>query len=396
MRDLCIAAIPMVLTRRVISKAALLGAFLPLGHVLAAPAECATDKQIHDAVAQVMREHGVPGMAIAISRQGRHAFHNFGVASRATNALVTSDTLFEIGSVSKTFTATLAALGQSTGRLSLADSPAKFLPELRGTPIAEVDLLGLATHTAGGFPLQVPDGIDTPEQLTAYLRAWKPAHAPGTARTYANPSIGLLGLASARAWDMPFSQALQKMLFPALGLRDTYIDVPEAAFGRYAQGYNKADAPVRVNPGMLAAEAYGVKTSARDLIRFIDLNIAPAKAEKPLAQALQATQTGHFQLGAMTQALVWELYDAPPVLQALLEGNSSKLAYQTHAVERLAPAHAPKADVWVNKTGSTSGFGAYAAFLPARQAGLVILANKNFPIEARVRLAFLILQGEER
>ncbi|MET1115892.1 MAG: class C beta-lactamase [Comamonas sp.] len=366
-----------------------------MGHCLAAQPQTHTSAQLGDAVAQAMRAHGVPGMAIAVSRQGRHAFHNFGVASRATNAAVSSDTLFEIGSVSKTFTATLAALAQSTGRLALTDSPAKFLPELRGTPIAEVDLLALATHTAGGFPLQVPDGIDTAEQLTAYLRAWQPSHAPGTARSYANPSIGLLGMATARAWGMPFDEALQRM-FAALGLRDTYIDVPEAAMSRYAQGYNKADAPVRVNPGMLSAEAYGVKTSARDLIRFIDLNLDPSRLEKPLAQALESTRTGYFQLGAMTQGLVWEQYAAPPALDALLEGNSSQVAYETHAVKRLAPARAPQPDAWVNKTGSTNGFGAYVAFVPARQAGVVILANRNFPIEARVRLAVLLLQGQER
>jgi beta-lactamase class C len=382
--------------RRLISQMALLGAFAPLGSSLAAAAPAGMAPQLRDAVAQLMHAHGVPGMAIAVSRQGRHAFHNFGVASKATNAPVSSDTLFEIGSVSKTFTATLAALGQATGRLSLADSPARFLPELGGSPIAQVDLLGLATHTAGGFPLQVPEGIDTPEQLTAYLRAWKPAYAPGRARSYANPSIGLLGMAAARAWGMPFTEALEKMLFAALGLRDTYIDVPVAALGRYAQGYDKADAPVRVNPGTLAAEAYGVKTSARDLIRFIDLNIAPAQAAKPLAQALESTRTGYFQLGAMTQGLVWEQYDAPPALEALLEGNSSKVAYETHAVKRLAPPRAPQAHAWVNKTGSTNGFGAYAAFVPAERAGVVILANRNFPVEARVRLAFLLLQGQGR
>lgn len=381
--------------RRLIFKLALLSALAPVSTSYAAPL---TDSvtQLRDAVAQVMREYGVAGMAIAVSQQGRHSFHNFGVASKATKAPVSSDTLFEVGSISKTFTATLATLGQSTGRLSLEDSPAKFLPELQGSKIAEVDLLSLATHTAGGFPLQVPDGIDTPAQLTSYLRAWEPAYASGTARTYANPSIGLLGMASAKAWNMPFNAAMEKMLFPALGLRDTYIDVPKAAMHRYAQGYNKADAPVRVNPGTLAAEAYGVKTSARDLIRFVDLNLDPAKADKPLAQALAATRIGYFQLGAMTQDLVWEQYEAPPSLDAVLERNSSKVAYETHPVERLVAARAPQAAAWVNKTGSTNGFGAYVAFMPAQQAGVVILANKNFPVEARVRLAFLLLQGELR
>ena len=391
-----IAATDMHPTRRLICQAALSSAVVPFACAFAAAPVQYTEAAIRDAVLQVMREHGVAGLAIAVSHQGRHQFHNFGLASKAGGVPVSSDTLFEIGSISKTFTATLATLGQETGRLSRGDSPAKFLPELAGSPIAGVDLLGLATHTAGGFPLQLPDGIDTPEQLTAYYRAWNPAYAAGTARSYANPSIGLLGMAAAKAWDMPFADAMQKMLFPALGLRDTYIEVPEAAMARYAQGYNKADAPVRVNPGMLAPEAYGVKTSARDLIRFVDLNLDPSSLAKPLARAIEATHTGYFELGAMTQDLVWEQYEASASLDAVLEGNSSRVAYETHAVQRLVPPREPQAAAWVNKTGATNGFGAYVAFVPARQAGVAILANRNFPIEARVRLAFLLLQGKGR
>lgn len=176
-----------------------------------------------------MRVYGVPGMAIALTDHGRQTFYNFGVASRATGEAVTSDTLFEIGSVSKTFTATLAAYAQALGRLSLDDSPAQYLPELRGSALAGVSLVHLATHTAGGFPLQAPDWV------------------------------------------------------------------------------------------------------------------------------------------------------------------TARIARQRNPVEAIVPPRAPARTVWVNKTGSTDGFGAYVAFLPDRSAGVVILANRNFPVEARVRLAVRIL-----
>ena len=338
-----------------------------------------------------MRDYNVPGMAVAISNHGRKMFYNFGVASKVTREAVTSDTIFEIGSVSKTFTATLATYAEALGRLSLTDSPAKYLPELRDSNLSKVNLIQLGTHTAGGFPLQVPDQITNREQLLSYFEAWKPQYVAGSARTYANPSIGLLGMIAAKAMDRPFKAVMQDQLFPRLGLHDTYIDVPMAKSPNYAQGYDKADVPVRVNPGVLADEAYGVKTTARDLLHFVETNIDPSHVDDEIRLALGATRTGYFKLGAMTQSLIWEQYDEPVQLNDLFEGNSAKVAYQTTAGTTIVPPRSAARAVWVNKTGSTNGFGAYVAFVPDRQVGVVILANKNFPIEARVRLAYQIL-----
>jgi beta-lactamase class C len=354
----------------------------------AMPASAADIKQ---AVEQVMHEYNVPGMAIAITNHGQQTFYNFGVASKATRKAVSSDTIFEIGSLSKTFTVTLATYAQVLGRLSLNDSPAKFLPELRNSNLDKVSLINLGTHTAGGFPLQVPDEITNRKQLMAYFKAWTPQYVAGSARTYANPSIGLLGMVAAKAMDQPYKMAVQSQLFAKLGLHDSYFDVPHAKMANYAQGYNKADVPVRVNPGELADEAYGIKTTARDLIHFVATNIDSSNVDDKIRSALSATRVRYYKLGAMTQDLIWEQYDEPVQLNDLLDGNSNKVALQTNPVQAIVPPCQPAQAIWVNKTGSTNGFGAYVAFVPDQQVGIVILANKNFPIEARVRLAYLIL-----
>jgi len=98
----------------------------------------------------------------------------------------------------------------------------------------------------------------------------------------------------------------------------------------------------------------------------------------------------------MTQALVWEQYDYPVALDDLLTGNSSQMVLESQPVEAIAPPLPPQADAWINKTGSTNGFGAYVAFIPAKQLGIVILANRYYPNEARVRLAHRILSGLEK
>lgn len=354
------------------------------------------DSVVNEAARAVMRQHDIAGMVIAVTHQGRQRFYTFGVESLQTRRAVNRDTLFELGSISKTFTVTLAAYAQAKGQLALTDSPARFLPELAGTEFAKLTLLNLATHTTGGFPLQVPDDVRDDAQLMQYLKAWKPEHAPGTYRSYANPSIGMLGVVAAASLKQPFAQAMEKDLFPKLGLSSTYIEVPAAKASRYAQGYNRQGAPVRVNPGVLAAEAYGVKSSARDMLRFVEASMDMDVLDKDVRRAIADTHVGYYQVGGMTQDMVWEQLPYPAPLDALLTANAGTLNSQSYPAKALQPPLPPQADAWINKTGSTNGFGAYVAFVPARELGIVILANRNYPNDARVRLAVEILAAVDK
>lgn len=372
-------------------------ALLTFSHLAVADADVAAiDATVTDAAEAVMARHEIPGMAIAITARGEQRFYTFGVASKATQQPVTRDTLFEIGSVSKTLTATLAGYAQSQGKLSLSDSPSRYLPILQGSQLDRISLIDLATHTAGDFPLQLPDEIRTDQQLMAYFRAWRPHFAAGTRRVYANPGIGLLGRVAARSLGLPYEEALQTQLLPKLGMRDTFIDVPSRERTRYAQGYNKDGDPVRLNPALLADEAYGVKTTSQDLLRFIEAQLGTVEADDAVRQAMATTRTGYYRIGAMTQALVWEQYDYPVALDDLLAGNSSQMVLESQPVEPIVPPLPPQTDTWINKTGSTNGFGAYLAFIPARQLGIVILANRYYPNEERVRLAQRILSALEK
>jgi beta-lactamase class C len=350
---------------------------------------------VDNTIRPVMATHHIPGLALAVTVDGKRYFYEYGVASKASGQAVTRDTLFEIGSVSKTFTATLAALAQAEGKLSLDDSPARFLPALRGSSVARVSLIHLATYTAGGLPLQVPDGIDTNDQFIDYLTTWQAPHMAGERRLYSNPSIGLLGLAVAQSLQMPFDRAIETRLFPALGMHNSFIHVPAARMSRYAQGYDRQNMPVRVNPGAIDAEAYGVKSGSADMIRFIEANMqAPSvPLTGVMRQALAGTHQGYYQIDGMTQCLVWEQYALPLNPATILAGSTAKMILEANKVESLNPPLAPRADVWIHKTGSTNGFGAYVAYIPARHTGIVILANRNYPNQARIGAALDILNG---
>ena len=347
--------------------------------------------EVDQAIRPLLEKNAIPGMAVALSVNGKHYFYNYGVASKETGQAVSNATLFELGSVSKTFTATLAAYAQAQGKLALTDPVSRHVPALRGSVFDQVSLVHLGTHTVGDFPLQVPDGVRNDEQLMAYYRGWRPGHAPGSHRTYSNLGIGLLSIATAGALGVPYADAVERSLFPALGLAHSYIRVPAGQMGQYAQGYNSQGAPVRVQPGVLAEEAYGVKSSARDMIRFVDANLGLLQLDAPLARAVADTHTGYFRTGAMTQDLIWEQYPGDAGLAQLLVSTDEKVVFAPNPAAAIVPPLAPQADAWLHKTGSTGGFSAYALFNPARKVGIVMLANRGVPGRDRVGAAFEVL-----
>ena len=340
----------------------------------------------------LLAEHDVPGIAVAVTVDGRQYFLNYGVASRDRNVPVTKDTLFEIGSVSKTFTATLVTYAQALGRISLDDPPGKYMPRLRGSALDAASLLNLGTYTAGGLPLQFPGSVTNNATMTTYFQRWSRSAAPGVQRRYSNPSIGLLGHITALAMNSGFSDLVEAELLPRLGLSHSHIRVPQAAMGRYAWGYSRTNQPIRAGAAILDAEAYGVKSTAADMIRFVEANIQPAILEMPMRRAVEGTHIGYFRIGEMVQGLGWEQYPYPIALDRLLAGNSTAMIMEANAARQLAPPEAPSGPTLFNKTGSTNGFGAYVAFVPAKRIGIVMLANRNFPIPARIAAAHAVLE----
>jgi beta-lactamase class C len=349
------------------------------------------ERIVTEAIRPVMEENHVPGMAVAITVQGKRHVFNYGIASKESDQRVAESTIFEIGSVSKTFTAALASYAQARGTLSLSDAASRYLPGLAGSSFDRISVLDLGTYTAGGLPLQFPDDVTDQEKMVAYYRGWRPIYPSGTHRLYSNPSIGLFGHLAAKSLGEPFDDLMEEKLFPMLGLASTFIRVPRNRMGDYAYGYAKDGRPVRVTSGVLDSEAYGVKTTATDLIRFVEANMNGTGLDDTLRSAIAATHTGYFKVGAMVQGLGWEIYPYPTNLDQLLAGNSAQMALKAHEATKIEPPQPPQKNVLINKTGSTNGFGAYVAFVPAKGIGIVILANKNYPIPARVTAGYRIL-----
>jgi beta-lactamase class C len=369
-----------------------LGAFLALMAPLELRASDDTEKLrtiVDETIRPLMSLHDIPGMAVALTVDGRFYVFNYGMSSRQRQTPVIDSTIFEIGSITKMFTTTLAAYAQATGQLSLDDHPGRYLPRLKGRPVDQATLLHLGTYTAGGLPLQFPDAIGDDEAAISYLHDWKADAPPRTVRRYSNPSIGLLGAVTAVALKDRFAMLVETQLLSKLGMSHSYIHVPAWAMPDYAWGYREGK-PVRVNSGPLDEETYGIKSTASDMIRFLQANIDPSGLETPLRHAIDATHVGYFRVGGMIQGFGWEQFPYPPSRKLLLGGNSEEIIVDPNPVQAVVPAVTEEPRLF-DKTGSTGGFGAYVAFVPMKRVGLVMLANKNFPIPARVEAAYAIL-----
>lgn len=368
--------------------AVLIGIVLP---VVPAASEDNLRSAVDAIVKPVMAEHQIPGLSVGILLAGQHHIYHYGVLSRETASPVDDATLFEIGSLSKPFTGTLLARLQAEGSVSLSTQVKELLPELSQSPLGAASLLDLHTYVAGGLPLQFPAGVSEQNFLSFY-KSFKPTAEIGTSRLYSNTSIGLSGYLAAKSVGAPFASLLDEKVIKALNLSDTFLVVPRHRLGSYAQGYTGANAPVRVNPGVFDQEAYGIKTTAADLLRFVEASVDPDRFEGSLKTALVAARSPVYQVRRMHQGLGWELYRAPARRADLLQGVDPEFVLKANKIDPPSLHVQAETVATVSKTGSTGGFGAYALFQPERGTGVVILANRFWSNSARIETAYSILK----
>ena len=234
--------------------------------------------------------------------------------------------------MSKTFTATLAGYALAQDKMRLDDRASQHWPALQGSRFDGISLLDLATYTAGGLPLQFPglgaEGPCTDPRLlppvAADLRAGQPA-------PLFQPEHRPVRL-SRRAPGQPFERLMEQQVFPALGLEQTHLDVPEAALAQYAQGWQgRPPATGRSRPAGCRRLRVKIRGRPAALRRCQPASERPTG---PWAQALDATHRGYYKVGDMTQGLGWEAYDWPISLKRPQAGNSTPMALQPHRIAK--------------------------------------------------------------
>src|SRR3984893_1377526 len=172
------------------------------------------------------------GVAVAVQMGDRSLFFNYGYADQADKRPVTSDSLFNVGSVRKIFEATLVAQGVLRGEIRLDDPVARYVTELHGDYVRHVTVRQLLSHTSGlVLPTDHPPWPTEKYSLAGFydaLNAWTPSggEAPGKQRIYTHSGYVLLQLVLERRYGKPIGELIEDRILKPLGMNQTFL--PEA------------------------------------------------------------------------------------------------------------------------------------------------------------------------
>ena len=202
-----------------------------------------------DAMAEALiAEHATPGLSLAVMRNGNLVYaRGYGAANLETNTLVTAETVFRVGSISKQFIATAIALLHEDGKLGYDDALSKFLPLF---PRAnEITLRQMLTHTSGlgnytdtqppeDF-LQLARTDYGDAEILAAMAKTSPLFTsePGTTWAYSNTAYVLLGLVVQVTSGEPYGEFLRHRLFEPAGMKQTAVDDTGDVVLHRASGY---------------------------------------------------------------------------------------------------------------------------------------------------------------
>jgi CubicO group peptidase (beta-lactamase class C family) len=239
-------------------------------------------KEVDAVFARFAQSSRVPGIAYGVLIDGQLVHTgNIGMRDRANRSPVTSDTVFRIASMTKSFTALCILKLRDEGKLSLDDPAERYVPELAGLKYPTADspkltIRHLLSHSEG-FPEDNPWGDQqlavSEAQFTAMLKAGIPfSNAPGVAYEYSNYGFAILGRIVSRVSGQSYAAYLKANILDPLGLTATTLEPASVPKDRLALGYRFEDNTWKEEPqlpdGAFGAMG-GLLTSTKDLGRYV-------------------------------------------------------------------------------------------------------------------------------
>jgi len=226
-------------------------------------------------VRELMDGLAVPGIALGVVHGDASEVAGFGVTSLANPLPVDEDTLFQIGSITKTFTATAAMRLVEAGELALDEPVRTYLPDLRMADEAVtygVTMRHLLSHTggwAGDHFASIGRGDDALARMVSTLDRLEQLTPLGQVWSYNNAGFYIAGRVIEVVAGRPFEDALRELVLEPLGLERSFFFADEVITHRFVVGHDRSGAVLRPwSIGRPAAAAGGLITSVHELLRY--------------------------------------------------------------------------------------------------------------------------------
>jgi len=307
-------------------------------------------------------EHGYNvSIIVGIVDPNGTRYYSYGNTAVSGNQRLDKNSVFEIGSITKVFTAIILADMAERGKVALDDPIEKYLPESVRVPTRKgqsITLAHLATHTSS-LPRMpdnfLPSDANNPyadysvEQMYEFLSGYVLQRDIGTRYEYSNYGGGLLGHILALRSGMSYEQLFIEEIANELGMSDTRITFTPEMTSRLAKGHagnievSNWDIPALAGAGAL-------RSTAQDMLKFLAANMGLKQSR--LYSAMKTTHESRYQAGSpdMHIGLGWHI---------LTSGNRQL--------------------IWHN--GGTGGYWGFVGFIKDKQTGVVVLTNTSESID---------------
>lgn len=328
------------------------------------PLKSVTDKKVDSVARPYIQKANTVGLSIGILKDGKLSVYNYGETAKGNNQLPNASTLFEIGSITKTFTATLLAYYVNEGKISLNDPITKYLPDsVAANPqLQNITLTHLSNHTSGlprlpgNYQDQKPfESLDpyknyTRQLLFTYLKDCRLNTKPGEKYAYSNLAVGLLGAILERVSGKNFDQMVLDIICKPLQMKSTVQHLYPLISTRFTKVYNEFGDETLPWSFDILAPCSALRSSINDLALYTKANMTPGTDK--LGKAFELTHAITFN-GEPQIALGWHIIKVNGVNYYFHDGgtygSSSFLAY--NADKKLAVI------ILSNASESTNGLG---------------------------------------
>ncbi|HEY2581917.1 MAG TPA: serine hydrolase domain-containing protein [Mucilaginibacter sp.] len=252
------------------------------------PLRSEMDKVIDTVARAYIQKATTVGLCIGILKDGKIKIYGYGETAKKNGKIPNADTFFEIGSITKTFTATLLAYYVDKGLIKLTDPITKFLPDsVAGNPeLKSITLLNLSNHTSG--LARLPDNlIDhatdatnpykdyTKVLLYQYLKTCKLESKPGEKYAYSNLAVGLLGSILESVGKKTFEQMVIDVICKPLGMYSTDQYLNPLLSPRFVQVYNTYGQQTEAWDFDVLAPCGALRSTVNDLLIYAKANLHP-------------------------------------------------------------------------------------------------------------------------